>query len=167
MKSILYSIRLGLVAFSYTFCASPAHGQEVRELPSYVLVSDDFVTRASDSTNAIYYCYDQKLLTTKLAEYGLKFPDNMTFNDATLFVLTVSDYNQEAFNLMAGDPAKRLIVVALTTDKDSKPPKAVGIGKKTSRVLLVGCTPFKGIKSFAIKTADGVQHEVKGQELKK
>jgi hypothetical protein len=68
---------------------------------------------------------------------------------------------------MAGDPAKHLIVVDLMTDKDFKPPKAVGSGKKTSRVLLVGCTPFKDIKSFAIKTADGVQHDVKGKELKK
>ncbi len=165
MKRIVYSISLGL--FFYTFCGGPAHGQQVRELPSYVLVSDDFVTRASDSPNAVYYCYDKKFLTTKLAEYGLKFPNNITFNDATLFVLMVSDYNQEAFNLMAGDPAKHLIVVELKTDKDSKPPKAVGSGKKTSRVLLVGCTPLKDIKSFAIKTADGVQHDVKGEALKK
>jgi len=164
MKRILYSIPLGLLVFVYTFCGDPVHGQEVRELPSYMLVSDDFVTRASDATNVIYYCYDKKLLTPKLAEFGLKFPDNINFNDATLYILTISDYNQEAFNLMAGDPAKHLIVVGLMKDNDFKPSKAVARGKKTSRVLLVGCTPFTGIKSFVIKTADGVQHDVKGEE---
>ena len=167
MKKILDSVTFVLFAFSFAFGGSLACGQEARELSSYMLVSDDFVTRASDATNVIFYCYDQKLLTPKLAEFGLKFPDNITFNDATLYVLTISDYNQEAFNLMAGDPARHLIVVDLMKDNDFKPLKAVASGKKNSRVFLVGCTPVRDIKSFVIKTADGVQHDVKGKELKK
>jgi hypothetical protein len=167
MKKILDSVAFAFFAFSFAFGGSLALGQESSELSSYMLVSDDFVTRTSDTTNFIYYCYDQKLLAPKLAEFGLKFPDNISFNDATLYVLTVSDYNQEAFNLMAEDPAKHFIVVDLMTDKDSKPPKAAGSGKKTSRILLVGCTPVYGIKGFTIKTADGIQHVVKWEELKK
>src|SRR5438477_396480 len=78
-----------------------------------------------------------------------------------------TDHQRLVGFFLSGDLKKHLIIVDLMVDKESKPPKASGPAKKTSRVLLTWCDPIRDIKSFAIKTADGVRHEVKGEELKK
>src|ERR1700722_18571158 len=153
MKKLFQLNSACIVAFICVSWCSVIYGDEVREMPAYSLVSDDFVVRDTNAPDAIFYGYDPKQLTGKLAEYGLKFPDYIHFPQGGLFIITVTDHVQEAFDLLSADPKKRLIIVDLMVDKEFKPHKASAPGKKMSRVLVTWCDPFKDIKSFAIKSA--------------
>ena len=153
MRRILKLTPACIVAFFCALCCGLVRGEDVRELPAYMIVSDDFVTQATNSPDAIFFSYDPKHLTAKLAEFGLRFPENKHFPQGGLFIITITDHIQEAFDRLSGDLKKHLIIVDLMVDKESKPPKASGPAKKTSRVLLTWCDPIRDIKSFAIKRA--------------
>ena len=141
---------------------------EIVELPSYMLVSDEFATRVADAPDIVYYTCDQKALTDKLNTYGLKFPDNIYFAEESLFVIVITDNLQEAFESLSIDPAERMLLINLKvdSDSDSTPPKKMESGRKNSRILVISCPPLKDIKSTVIKKANGVRHNVKREELK-
>jgi hypothetical protein len=150
------------LAFSRSVAADDA-----RELDSYMLASDEFITRDAKADDAIFFAYDPKALTAKLAEYGQKIPENINFPQGGLFILAVSDRVAESFKNVSSVATKHLLIVELEADKEAKRPKQAAKDKKTSRLLLICCSPMKDVKAWAIKDAGGAQHELKGEELKK
>jgi len=143
-----------------------ARADDAKELDSYMLASDEFVDRPVGEKDAVFYASDPKLLDAKLKEYGQKFPDNMTFPQGGLFILVISDHVDQSFSSVSAIAAKHQLVVDLSADKDAKPPRASDEKHKTSRMLLICCQPVKGVKSFALKTADGVRHDVPSTQEK-
>jgi hypothetical protein len=164
MRSLIHSLAPLIVI---TSCCAAMGDEPARELDTYALISDDFVARPADApADKVFYTTNQKLLTAKLAEYGRKFPDNVDFPAGGLFVLVISDHVREAFKSLSMIDARHEVVVDLAADKDAQPPAAADKGKKTSRLLFVATAPLKTIKGFAVKAADGVQHEANSQDLK-
>jgi hypothetical protein len=157
---------LALVSAPLIFSAAARAGDE-RDLDSYMLASDAFVTRPADAADVVFYASNPKDLTAKLGEYGQKFPDNFDFPQGGLFILVVSDRVQEAFDKMSSVDAKHILIVNLNTDKDAQPPKTTEKDKKTSRLLLICCAPRRDIEGFAIEGADGVRHDVHSEKIKK
>lgn len=140
---------------------------ESEELPSYVLLDDKFVTRNKAAADEVFFAYDQKAISAKLKEFGMEMPKEFILPEDSLIVFAVSDFTHEAFTSMSAIKPKRTFVVDLKADKESEQPKAAPEGKKNSRCLLVSCPPIKGIKAWAIQTADTKRHSVKGTEVKK
>jgi hypothetical protein len=143
-----------------------SRADDAKELDSYMLAADEYLDRPVDEKDAVYYANDPKLLNAKLKELGQKFPDNMSFPQGGLFILVVTDHADQAFASVSSVAGKHQLVVDLSADKDGKPPKPSDAKHKTSRMLLVWCPPVKGVKSFALKTADGVRHDVASTQEK-
>lgn len=146
---------------------SSARADNAEELPSYLLLADKFVTADKSAADAVFYAYDDKIVSAKLKESGLEFPREFNFPGGSLFVIVISGYTKESFVSMSAVAASRTFIVDLQADKEKEPPKPAADGKKNCRLLLIGCPPLRGIKAWAIKTADGKRHEVRGTELKK
>jgi hypothetical protein len=137
-----------------------ARADDSQELDSYMLCADEFVDRPVDEKDAVFYAYASNSLEAKLKEYGQKFPDNMNFPQGGLFILVIYDHVDQQFVSVSSVAATRQLVVDLSADKDAKPRRASDDKHKTSRMLLVCCPPLRGIRSFSLKTADGVRHDV-------
>ncbi|MCL2646357.1 MAG: hypothetical protein FWD61_05035 [Phycisphaerales bacterium] len=138
---------------------------QLKELNSYMLMEDEVVSRAADAGKILYYTTDKTLATAKLKEYGVKYPDNISFPQGATLVILVSDRVQESFESLSMDAQKQMLVVDLAADKKAAP--KVEEGKKSSRVLLIGSPSRITFKKCGIRGADGKVVEVKSEELKK
>jgi len=112
--------------------AIQVRAEDPREMPSYMLMSDDFALRPAAAKDELFFAYDAKPVAAKLKELGLEFPKSINIAGGALFIVLITDRTSEAFASMSGIPADRLLMVDLKADKEAKPPKAKE-GKKPSR----------------------------------
>jgi hypothetical protein len=167
LNRCLYVVMGAMLGYVGSITAAAA-ADDARELPSYVLMSDEFLIRGADAAEAAFHADDPKLMAAKLKEYGLEFPKEFHFPQESLFILVVSDRVGESFASVSALEKERLLIIDLRADRESKPPKTAPQGKKNSRLILVGCPKqLAGVKGIAIKSADRVRHAVKTTDLNK
>lgn len=158
-----------MVSVLASLMASTVYSQDVRELSSYVLLSDSFASHDVDVPNKVYYTYDQETLNTKLTEYQVRI-DGYSFPQGSLFIVAVTDHVGERFTSLSIVPDKRQVIINLRRDAATTRPGATTrpaalTGKKRTRILVIACPPLPGVRSFAVKTADGKYHDIGASEL--
>jgi hypothetical protein len=167
-KCGFYVVVAGTILGCVGSISAAAAADDARELPSYVLMSDEFLIRGADAAEAAFHSDDPKVMAAKLKEYGVAFPKEFRFPQQSRFILVVSDRVGESFASVSAVEKEWLLIIDLQADRDSKPPKVAPEGKKNSRLILVGCPKQPaGVKGIAIKSADGVRHAIKTTELNK
>jgi len=146
-----YTALIPVLLFVLSLFASSSQAGEVRELPSFMLLADEFVARDAQAANEIGYAYQPGPVEAEFRKLGQEFPKNL---------------KDQAFSNVSAALPSRAVIVGLKNDPGAPAAQNIPEGKKSSRLLFIGCPPPQDIKSFAIKTSEGTQHQAQTRKLK-